>query len=80
MGSLGELGADAGDTLVPDDLIKFETALLSLGALVLYGLLGGADAGVENGSHQRVPESVEIASTNKLSADSVSSLADSEFM
>jgi hypothetical protein len=44
----GELGADAGDAFVPDDLIKPE--LLSLGALVLDGLFAGADAIPPGGS------------------------------
>ena len=35
LGSLGELGANAGDALVPDDLIKLEASLLGLGSLVL---------------------------------------------
>jgi hypothetical protein len=46
LGALGELGADAGDPFVPNDLIQLEAGLLGLGALVLDGLLAGADAGV----------------------------------
>jgi hypothetical protein len=56
LGSLSELGADARDALVPDDLIKPEASLLGLGALVVDSLFAGADAGVSvsiccEGSH-----------------------------
>jgi hypothetical protein len=51
LGAFGELGADAGDAFVPDDLIKLEAAPLGLGALVVDGLLAGADTRIEDGSH-----------------------------
>jgi hypothetical protein len=37
--SFGELGADAGEAFVPDDLIELEACLLGVSALMLDGLL-----------------------------------------
>jgi hypothetical protein len=70
LGSLSELCADAGDAFVPDDLIKLEAGLLSLGALVVDGLLAGADAGVQDGCHDRSSASDRVMSLDMLSVDS----------
>jgi hypothetical protein len=53
--SLRKLRADPGDPFVPYDLVEPEAGFLGLGALVLDGLLSGADAGVENCSHVNPP-------------------------
>jgi hypothetical protein len=43
----GELGADARDALVPNNLVELDAGLFGLSALVLDSLFACADAGVE---------------------------------
>jgi hypothetical protein len=60
--ALGEPGAQTGDAVVRDDLVDDEASRARMGELVLDGLLGGGDAGVEDGCHKVPPMTVVILS------------------